>query len=137
MKTILRILVSAFALWLTTLIVGGGEPQHFWVEPVNSDTWGVIGTYVFVALVFGLVNGSLGRVARFLTFPLRVLTLGLFGLLVNGALILVVAWLSDLAGFGLRVDGFWWGVLGAIVLSILSAIINGVLGTKKSKITKL
>ena len=52
------------------------------------------------------------------------------------ALILVVAWVSDLAGFGLRVDGFWWGVLGALVLSILTAIFNGLLGTTKSKIPK-
>lgn len=136
MKTIIRILVCAFALWLTTLIVGGGEPQHFWVEPISEDNWGRIGTFVLVALLFGLVNGSLGRVARFLTWPLRVLTLGLFGLLVNGALILVVAWVSDLAGFGLRVDGFWWGALGALVLSILTAIFNGLLGTTKSKIPK-
>lgn len=134
MKAIIRILVCAFALWLTTLIVGGGEPSGFWVEPISDDNWGRIGTFVLVALVFGLVNGSLGRVARFLTWPLRVLTLGLFGLLVNGALILVVAWLSDLAGFGLRVDGFWWGVLGALIMSILSGILNALLGTKKSKL---
>jgi putative membrane protein len=133
MKFIIRVIVCAFALWLTTLIVSGGDSAHFWVEPIGGDTWSVIGSYVLVALLFGLVNGSLGRVARFLTFPLRVLTLGLFGLIVNGALILVVAWFSDLAGFGLRVDGFWWGVLGALILSILTTIFNSLLGTRKSK----
>jgi len=131
MRTIIRVLVSAFALWLTTLIVGGSGDHGFWVAPLSEDNGGRSLTLLLVALVFGLVNGTLGRVVRFVSFPLYVLTLGLFGLIVNGFLIWVVAWLSGLAGFGLRVDGFWWGVLGALVLSILSGIMNALLGTRK------
>ena len=86
-----------------------------------------------VVLIFGLVNGTLGRVIRFVSIPLYILTLGLFGLIVNGILIWVVAWLSDLAGFGLRAEGFWWGVLGALVLSILSGLLNALLGTGRAK----
>ncbi len=133
MRSFVRVLVSAFALWLTTLIVGGSGPHGFWIHPLAEDNWGRIATYLLVALVFGLVNGTLGRIVRFVSIPLYILTLGLFGLIVNGFLIWVVAWLSDLAGFGLRVDGFWWGVLGALVLSILSGIMNALLGTGKPK----
>jgi putative membrane protein len=43
---------------------------------------------------------------------------------VNGLLLLIVDWISDLMGFGLQVDGFWWGVLGALVLGIFSWIIG-------------
>jgi len=136
MRSIIRVLVSAFALWLTTLIVGGSGSHGFWISPLADDNWGTIATYLLVALIFGLVNATLGKVIRFVSIPLYILTLGLFGLIVNGILIWVVAWLSDLAGFGLHVDGFWWGVLGALVLSILSAIMNGLLGTGKPKRTE-
>lgn len=133
MRTVIRVLVCAFALWLTTLIVGGSGDHGVWVEPFSDDNWGRIGTYLIVALVFGLVNGTLGRVVRFLSWPLRIITLGLFGLIINGFLLWVVAWLSGLIGFGLRIDGFWWGVLGALVLSILSGIMNALLGSGRKK----
>ena len=131
--TLMRILVNAFALWLTTLIVGGSGKHGVWVVPMQDDTFGKVLTLVLVALVFGIVNGTLGRVVRFVSIPLYILTLGLFGLIVNGIMIAVVAWLSGLVGFGLEVESFWWGVLGALVLSILSSILNGVLGTNKKK----
>ena len=70
---------------------------------------------------------------RFVSIPIRILTLGLFGLIINGFLIWVVAWISGLLGFGLWVEGFWWGVLAALVLSIISGILNGLLGTGKPK----
>ena len=59
-----------------------------------------------------------------LLFFLYLLTLGLISLLVNGLLFLLVAWISDLLGFGLVVGGFWWGVLGALVLAVLSWLIG-------------
>lgn len=134
MRTLIRVLVNAFALWLTTLIVGGSGNHGVWIDPINADGSGQVLTLVLVALVFGLVNGTLGKVVRFVSIPLYILTLGLFGLIVNGLLLAVVAWLSDLAGFGLRLDGFWWGVLAALVLSILSGILNGMLGTSRKKV---
>lgn len=150
MRTIIRVLVGAFALWLTTLIVGGSGDHGVWVEspseaalraaspePLNgvtlSDPYGPMLTLLLVALVFGLVNGTLGKVVRFVSIPLYILTLGLFGLIVNGIMFAVVAWLSDLAGFGLRIDGFWWGVLAAFVMSFLASIMNGLLGTGKRR----
>lgn len=131
MRTIIRILVSAFALWLTTLIVGGNGDHGVWIVPISTDEYSHLITLLLVALVFGLVNATLGKVVRFVSIPLYILTLGLFGLIVNGIMISVVAWLSELAGFGLAVGGFWWGVLAALVLSVLSGILNGLLGTKK------
>lgn len=133
MRLIMRVFVSTFALWLTTLIVGGSGANGFWVSPIDDDPYSPLITMLLVAVVFGLVNATLGRIVRFVSIPLYILTLGLFGLIVNGILISVIAWLSELAGFGLRVDGFWWGVLGALVLSILSSIMNGLLGTNKKR----
>src|SRR5690606_30340092 len=114
MRTIIRILVSAFALWLTTLIVGGTGDHGVWIDPISTDDYSKLITLLLVALVFGLVNATLGKVVRFVSIPLYILTLGLFGLIVNGFLFAVVATLSNLAGFGLRIETFWWGVLAAL-----------------------
>lgn len=133
MRSIIRVLVGAFALWLTTLIVGGSGDHGVWIVPISGDDYAPLITLVLVALVFGLVNGTLGRVVRFVSIPLYIITLGLFGLIVNGLMFWLVAWLSDLAGFGLRIEGFWWGVLAALVMSVLAGIMNGLLGTGKKK----
>ena len=133
MRSIIRVLVGAFALWLTTLIVGGSGDHGVWIVPISGDDYAPLITLVLVALVFGLVNGTLGRVVRFVSIPLYIITLGLFGLIVNGLMFWLVAWLSDVAGFGLRIEGFWWGVLAALVMSVLAGIMNGLLGTGKKK----
>jgi putative membrane protein len=123
-RFLVRLLINAVALWLTTLIVSGGV-RVVPFEPGN--TLELILTYVLVALVFGLVNGLIGNFIRIVAFPLYILTLGLISLIVNGLLLMLVAWFTSLFGFGLEVDGFWWGVLGALVLALISWAIGIVL----------
>ena len=120
MRFLVRLLVNAVALWLTTLIVAGVSVVAF----APQDTLAVVLTYILVALIFGIVNGVIGNFIRIVAFPLYILTLGLLALLVNGLLLLLVSWISGLLGFGLVVDGFWWGVLGALVLALLSWLIG-------------
>jgi putative membrane protein len=120
MRFFLRLLINAFALWLTTLIVSGVSVVSY----EEGDTLATVLTFLLVALIFGVVNGVIGNLIRIVAFPLYILTLGLIALIVNGLLLLLVAWISDLIGFGLVVDGFWWGVLGALVLALLSWLIG-------------
>lgn len=120
MRFLVRLLVNAVALWLTTLIVAGVRVVAF----PPQDTLAVVLTYLFVALIFGIVNGVIGNFIRIIAFPLYILTLGLLALVVNGLLLLLVSWISGLLGFGLVVDGFGWGVLGALVLALLSWLIG-------------
>ncbi len=120
MKFVLRILINALALWLTTLIVVGVKVVAF----PPAGTLETVLTYLLVALVFGIVNGIVGNFIRIVAFPLYILTLGLIALIVNGLLLLLVAWISSLTGFGLVVESFWWGVLGALVLGLISWIIG-------------
>lgn len=119
MRFLLKVIVSAFALWLTTLIVSGVR-----VVPYEDTEIATVLTYLLIALIFGLVNATVGTFIRIVGFPLYVLTLGLISFIVNGLLLLIVAWVSGLIGFGLEVDGFWWGVLGALVLGIISWLIG-------------
>jgi putative membrane protein len=134
-RFVVRLLINALALWLTTLLVAGVKVVPF--APIGADastgagqepgTVETILTYLLVALIFGIVNGVIGNFIRVVAFPIYIVTLGLIALIVNGLLLLLVAWISDLLGFGLEVDGFWWGVLGALVLALFSWIIGIVL----------
>jgi len=127
MRFLVRVVVLAVALWLTTLIVGGSGDNGIWIVPFEDSTWGFIGTLLLVAGVFGLVNSIVGPLVRVVSIPLYVLTLGLFGLIVNGLLLLLTAWLTQLLGFGLIVESFWWGVLAALVMSFIAAVLSAIL----------
>ena len=122
MRFIVKVIVVAFALWLTTFIVSGVR-----IVPYEDTTLAPVLTYLLFALIFGLVNAIVGTFVRIIAFPLYVLTLGLISFIVNGLLLLLVAWISDLMGFGLEIDGFWWGVLAALVLGLISWLIGLIL----------
>jgi putative membrane protein len=119
-RFLVRLLINAVALWLTTILVTGVRVAPY----APGETLQIVLTYLLVALIFGIVNGLIGNFIRIVAFPLYILTLGLISLIVNGLLLLLVAWVSDLIGFGLQVDGFWWGVLGALVLALISWLIG-------------
>lgn len=125
-RFVVRAIVNAIALWLTTLLFSAlGQGQGVQVVPYTAgDTVATVLTYLLLGLLFGVVNGVLGTAIRIVAFPLYLLTLGLISLVVNGLLFLLVAWISGVIGFGLRVEGFWWGVLGALVLGILGWIVG-------------
>lgn len=119
-RFLVRMLINALALWLTTLIVAGVSVSSY----AAGDTLATVLTYLLVAVIFGVVNAVIGNFIRIVAFPIYLLTLGLIALVVNALLLLLVAWISGLIGFGLAVEGFWWGVLGAIVLGLLSWLIG-------------
>ncbi|MES1169910.1 MAG: phage holin family protein [Leifsonia sp.] len=131
-RLLLRLLINAVALWLTTLILN----PHVTVAPfAPGGTLEKILTYLIVAAIFGIVNGVIGSIVRIVALPIYILTLGLISLIVNGLLLLLVAWISGLIGFGLHVENFGWGILGALVLGILGWLIGVLLrpftGAKK------
>ena len=124
-RLLLRLLINTLALWLTTVILA----SHVDIQSFGStgDTLAYVLTLVLVAVIFGLVNGIVGGIVRVVAFPIYVLTLGLISFVVNGLLLLLVAWISGLIGFGLSVENFGWGVLGALVLGIIAWLIGIVL----------
>ena len=85
-------------------------------------------------MLFRSVNGLIGPIVKLLALPIRLATLGLVGFLINGGLLLLTAWLSDLFGFPLQVGDFppdlltadtlIAAVVGAVVLSITSSVIR-------------
>lgn len=123
-RLLLRLLINAVALWLTTLLLAPNVQVTPYGSPADGVSVELVVTYLLVALIFGVVNGVVGGFIRVVAFPIYVLTLGLISLVVNGLLFLLVAGISGLLGFGLEVDGFWWGVLGAVVLGVISWLIG-------------
>jgi len=104
------VLAAAFAV--TTWLVSGVDVSG-----------GVLG-YVWVSAVFGIVNAIIGTILRILTFPLKVLTLGLFSVVVNALLLEI----TDALTSHLSIDEFWWSsILAAVILSMAALILDLVL----------
>jgi len=116
MSMMRRLLVSwavmAVAVALTAALLPG----------ISVD--GGIGAFLLIALVWGLVDGLLGPIARFVSLPLTLMSFGLFALVVNGALFALTAWAVDT----LNVDNFLWAIVGALVLSIVTWILSWITG---------
>lgn len=89
----------------------------------------ILGIVVF-ALFMALLNASIKPVVQLLALPVSVLTLGLFALIINWLFMELASWLSlSLFGVGVVVGGFWWSVLGSIVISLVSGIVNWAIGS--------
>lgn len=109
---LIRLLVTAVAIFFTVQLLPG---LHF-----NGTLLQLGG----VALVFGLVNALLGPLLVILTCPLIILTLGLFTLAVNAVLLMITARVSTWIGFDFRIDGFWWAMLGGILIGIIASALT-------------
>lgn len=108
MRLILKWLVNAAALYVAVALVPGIEA---------TDTRAIL----IAAVVIGLINATLKPIAVLLTLPLTILTLGLFYLCVNGAMLYLTAALTP----GFELAGFGSAVLGAIVVSIVGMLLGG------------
>ncbi len=119
MPFLIRLLVNAAALWLATRLVPG-----------VSYSGGAMPLFG-VALVFGVVNAFIGPVAKILTFPLIIVTLGLFALVINGLMLWLTSSLSSALGLGFHVRGFWAAFWGALVVSLVSTILSTLIADSK------
>lgn len=133
MEFLVRTIGNAAGLWLATTFIKGMD------VPGTPTTLMTIANLLVVGLVLALVNSLIKPVARFLAFPLYVLTFGLFALVVNGAMLLLTSAITDrLVGvgaqagltLGLHVDSFGSAILGSILVSIASALVVGVVGSR-------
>ncbi len=101
-----------FAIIVATFLVLARYLPGFYVPD--------LGTAVIAALVFGLVNATLGPIVTFLSLPLIVLSLGLFWFVVNGFLLIVVAFLVP----NFAINGWWPAIIGAVVLAAVNLLFS-------------
>lgn len=81
---------------------------------------------LIVAGIIGGVNVTIAPIVKFFSLPFIVLTLGLLLLVINALLLQLVAWLAAQLGAGFYVDGFWWAMLGSVVITATSGLMNAV-----------
>jgi putative membrane protein len=109
---LIRWAVLAFSMWIATLVVPG----------ITVD--GGVTTYLWVALLFGLINSFFGSIIKVLTFPVSIVTFGLFLFVVNAAMLSLTARWSE----KLEVTGFWSALFASLIISVITTLFKS---TKK------
>ncbi|GAA2095044.1 phage holin family protein [Microlunatus panaciterrae] len=123
MRLLLRLLANAAALAVATALLSGIS--------LSGDTTGQkVLTLLVVALIFGVLNAVVKPLFAFFTAPLVLLTLGLFLLVINACIMLLTSWVSDKLDLGWHVDGFWTALFGALIVSVVSFVLNAFLPDK-------
>ncbi|AUS80675.1 phage holin family protein [Actinoalloteichus sp. AHMU CJ021] len=118
MVLILHVLITAVAVWATTLLPG--------VQLEGGTTGARLGTLLVVAVIVGLVNAVLKPVAKTVGCLFYLLTFGLIGLVVNGLLFMFASWIAQQFGLPFSVSNFWSAVLAGLIVSIVSAVLYSV-----------
>jgi len=113
MKLIVRIIINAIAIWVTSLLLSGFVFA------------GSIVNLIIVGIVFGLINALIRPIVKLLTLPINLVTLGLFSLVINTLMLMLTVWLSDsLALEGGFFQSFFTAFVGAIIISIVSTVLS-------------
>jgi len=114
-RLLIRLVVLAVAIFLTA-----------WLIPGITVKGGFL-TYLWIALIFAVVNLIVGPLLTLISLPLLILTLGLFSLILNTALLGITAWISD----DLNIDGFWPAFFGALLIAVIAALLQALIPDPK------
>nr|WP_246328119.1 phage holin family protein [Garicola koreensis] len=116
----MAIVLNALALGAAALLVPGIR-----MEGWSDDPGAVLLAYLFVGAVFGIVNVTIKPIVNILSLPITCLTLGLFAVVINALMLLLTGWLTSWTPVTLIVENFFFdAILGAVVVSIVSAVLN-------------
>ena len=118
MRFVLQWILTGVAVSIAVVLVPG-------ISVVGTQWVAVFLT----ALVLSLIDMSIKTVLQLLSLPVTILTLGVFALILNALLLELASWLTvNLFGSGIVIHGFWWALLGSVIISIALAIINALTG---------
>lgn len=123
MKFLLWVAVNALALGTATALLDG-------IELTGDTTGQQVLTLLLVALVFGVIDSVVAPVVKLLSLPFILLTLGLLLLVINALMLMLTGWVADQLDLGFRVEGFWTAVLGAVIITIATWILEAVFPDK-------
>ncbi|ELT44393.1 phage holin family protein [Arthrobacter nitrophenolicus] len=137
---ILRIIINAAALWVASWILPGLEISSSAASEAvaergvteGTDAVGLVLAYLFIGAIFGIVNAFVRPLVRFLALPLTILTLGLFTIIINAAMLYLTSWISSYTPVEFTIDSFFWtAVLAAIIISLVSMVASVLPGARK------
>lgn len=130
MRFIVRVIINAFSIWVVSMITA----LQVKVTPfAPGETLQLVLTLLAIGVVFALVNTIIGTVIKIVAFPIYILTLGLVSLLVNGLLLWITAAIMGNLGWGLTVGNFWWGVVAALLISLINFVMGIILRPQLKK----
>lgn len=110
-RLILRLVINAVAIYAA---IGTG-----WIDGIQAESTNIWG-YVALGVIFGVVNGLLRPLIKLLSFPLILLSLGLFMLVINTGLFWATGWIGQAFGVGFSVDGFLPAFLGGLIVGLVN-----------------
>ena len=114
MRILISWFINAVALAVAVWLLDG-------IDVTGESAWL---TLALVALIFGLVNALIRPLVKLLTCLINVLTLGLFTLVINAAMLMLSGWIAQQFALGFEVRNFWWALLGALIISVVSFVLN-------------
>ncbi len=126
MRLLVRLIANAAALAAATWLLTG-------ITLTAASTSQKISALLIVALIFGVLNAVVKPVFKLVTAPLVLLTLGLFLLVINACIMLLTSWLATRVDLGWHVDGFGTAILGAVIVSVVSFVLNAFLRDKDER----
>lgn len=136
MSFLLRVLVNALAIWVAAWILPGMEltADPSVVSAVGGGTAASVLAYLFIGLVFGVVNAVVRPVLSILSLPITCLTLGLFAVVVNAAMLWLTSWLSSFTPLQLEIDSFLWtAVLATLIIGVVSLVMGWIVPDREKR----
>lgn len=136
---IVRVLINGLALWIASWVLPGLDiTTSATTEAVaktgisqGTDAAGVVLAYLFIGLIFGLVNAFVRPIVSFLSLPITILTLGLFTVVINAAMLYLTSWISSYTPVNFSIDSFFWtAVLAAIIITVISLVADKLPGAR-------
>lgn len=112
MGFLIRIVATAIALWVATILPG--------IDVTGDSTVANVFTVIAVAVIFGLINAVLKPIIKVVGCVFYILTLGLIALVVNALLFMLAGWVAEQLDLPFEVDGFWPAFWGAIIVGVVS-----------------
>ena len=135
----MRVIINGLALWVASWLLPGldisttATTEAVAKTGVNqgTDAVGIVLAYLFVGLIFGLVNAFVRPVVSFLSLPITILTLGLFTVVINAAMLYLTSWISGYTPVHFTIDSFFWtAVLAAIIITVISLVADRLPGAR-------
>ena len=126
MTFLLRVIVNAVAIWAAAALLPGMAitSDDTVLTGLGTTASGVV-SYLVIGLIFGLVNAIIRPLIELIALPITCLTLGLFTIVINAAMVSLTSWVSQFTPIRLEIDSFLWtAVLASIIIAIVSLVLN-------------
>ena len=135
-----RVLINGLALWVASWVLPGLDISTSATTDAvaqtgisqGTDVAGTALAYVFIGLIFGLVNAFIRPLVSLLSLPITILTLGLFTIVISAAMLYLTSWISSFTPVHFTIDSFFWtAVFAAIIITLISLVAGRITGVRR------